>query len=130
MDRKLLDIILVLVLAMIAMVVAIGQYLHVNMWASIVAYWVVLTVKNVNNLADLIHKKKYPEAPNPFYLQRKGTPEYVGPFWTYDKAIAYAENDKVHKYRLMADVSDIKRVMDGDDDEHGEVSSIRTWRSK
>ena len=123
MNGKLLDIILVLILANIAAMVAIGNFMHWNMWGFIVAYWLVLTVKNVNNLQDMLHKKRYREAPNPFYLQRKGTPEYVGPFWSYDKAVMYAKNDTKYEYRLLCDVKDIQKVMEGDDVQSDTVGS-------
>lgn len=115
MNFKKLDIWLVLILALIAAYVAVGNWCHLDMWAFIVVYWLVLTIKNVNNLAELLHKKRYPEAPNPFYLQRKGTPEYVGPFWSYDKAVTYAKNDTKYEYRLLCDVKDIQKVMEGED---------------
>ena len=111
MNSKTWDIILVLILCLIAASVAVGLFFHQNMWWLIVAYWIVLTIKNANNLQDLIYKKRYPEAPNPFYLQRKGTPDYVGPFWSYDKAIRYANKDTSHEYRLLCDVKDIEEAM-------------------
>jgi hypothetical protein len=47
MNAKKLSAILVLMLAAIAAVVLIGLALSQSMWAWIIAYWAVLTVKNV-----------------------------------------------------------------------------------
>lgn len=111
MDNKLLDIILVLILALIAAYVAVGNYMHWNMWGFIVAYWIVLTIKNVGNLYGLLKKKRYSQAAEPFYLQKKGTPEYVGPFWSYDKAIGYAKKETKYEYRLLCGIEDIQKVL-------------------
>lgn len=46
MHRRKLTKVLILLLALIAAAVFMGQCLHMNTWLLIVAYWGVLTVKN------------------------------------------------------------------------------------
>lgn len=47
MDSKKLSAYLVLLLAVIAAVVAVGLIAGLTMWPVIILYWMVLTVKNV-----------------------------------------------------------------------------------
>lgn len=39
----------------------------------------------------------------------------MGPFWAFDKAIEYTKKDTKYEYRLLCDVKDIQKVMEGDD---------------
>ena len=51
-DHKLASRRLVLLLALIAFVVFIGQVLHGNVWLLICLYWLVLTLKNYIDWSD------------------------------------------------------------------------------
>ena len=48
----------VLILALLAALVAVLQFVHANAWPVIVAYWSVLTIKNVFDFLDGGCKRK------------------------------------------------------------------------